>query len=143
MRISARRLSVSLAAIALLGLVAVPSFAAHGPTRFNVIAAPRQVQPGNPVLIIVLIKHASPSCAYTVLVRVAGPEGMARHKLSVMTNKAGNGIGFALYPDSFTGAASTSDSGTYTAFASFQCQYTYVSGAASAAFVVRESEGHH
>lgn len=143
MKTSARTLSISLAAIALLGLVAVPSFASHGPDMFQVKAAPNQVQPGNPVLIIVSLKHASPSCAYSVMVHVTGPEGMsAREQLSVMTNKAGNAVGFALYPDGFTGSASTSAEGTYTASASFQCQYTYVSGSASATFVVRENEGH-
>lgn len=142
--VTTRTLAVSLAAIALLGAVSVPAFAYHGPQMFSVMAAPAQAQPGSPVLMLVSLKHASPSCAYSVEVSVTGPGGVsAQNSTIVNTNPAGNGAGSVLFPDAFTGTGSTAAQGTYQVTASFQCQYTYVAGAASTSFVVRTSNGRH
>ena len=137
---------MALGAVVLLGLVAIPSFAAHGGGNghdtYRIIAAPGVVSPGHPVLMIVFLHHASPSCAYAVTITVTGPGGVsAQDQFTVNSQRQGNGIGIALFPDQFTGLASTMNPGLYHVSASFQCQYTYVSGAASTTFVV--SAHHH
>ena len=123
--------------VALLAIVAMPSFASSDPHNFRVAAHPDRVYQGRSVQIGVDIFHGTPSCGYAVIITVTGPGGVNAHDtLTVNTNHAGNGHAQVSFPSDFSGTASTSAPGHYHISASFACEYTYVTNGASASFQV-------
>lgn len=137
-----KRIAVVLAAVALLAIVAVPSFAEHPDSPYQVSANPRQVQTGHSTMITVTLKDAISNCAFAATISVTGPGGVSgKDTITVNTNNAGNGHASATFPSAFTGTANTNTPGTYHVSVSLHCQYTYVTNAASTTFVV--SSHHH
>lgn len=141
MQTGGKRIAVVLATVALLAIVAVPSFAEHHDSPYQVSANPKEIHMGQSTKITVTLKEAIPSCAFAATISVTGPGGVsAKDTITVNTNKDGNGHGSATFPSGFTGTANTNTHGTYHVSVSLHCQYTYVTNAASTTFVVNK---HH
>ncbi len=134
---SAKTMTVVLATVALLAIVAIPSFAAPASQTYQVMTAPNRLLSGSPTMITATVKQGQPGCAYTATISVTGPGGVsATDQVTVQAMAGGNGHTSVSFPADFTGTANTNAVGTYTVNVSFQCTYTYVTGAASTTFVV-------
>ncbi len=130
-------MAVLAATVALLAVVAVPSFAAPASQTYQVMTAPNRLHSGMPTLITATVKQGQPGCAYTATISVTGPGGVsATDVVTVQAQAGGNGHTAASFPSDFTGIANTNALGTYNVNVSFQCNYLYVTNAAATTFVV-------
>ena len=135
--LGARTLAVGAITVALLALVAIPSFAAPASDTYQVMTAPNRLHAGAPTQITATVKQAQPGCAYATTISVTGPGGVsATDKVTVQAQAGGNGHTAVSFPSDFTGTANTNTFVTYTVSVSFQCNYLYVTNAASTTFVV-------
>lgn len=139
MQKTGRTVAVLVATVALLAVVAVPSFAAPASQTYQVMTAPKQLHSGAPTLITATVKQGQPGCAYEATISVTGPGGVsATDKVTVQAQAGGNGHTAVSFPSDFTGTANTNAVGTYNVNVSFQCNYLYVTNAASTTFVVNK-----
>ena len=137
MKLAGRPLIVLAATVGMLALVAIPSFAAPASETYQVMTAPKQLHAGMPTQITATVKQATPGCAYAATISVTGPGGVsATDMVTVQAQAGGNGHTAVSFPSDFTGTANTNTVGTYTVSVSFQCNYLYVTNAASTTFVV-------
>ena len=123
--------------VALLAMVAVPSFAAPASQTYQVMSAPNRLHSGMPTQITATVKQGQPGCAYAAIISVTGPGGVsATDKVTVQAQAGGNGHTAVSFPSDFAGTADTNALGTYSVNVSFQCNYLYVTDAASTTFMV-------
>jgi hypothetical protein len=135
MKTAYRTLAVALIAVAILTVVAMPTFAAPASETYQVATDKNHLQPGDTLRVIATIKQATPGCAYSVTLSVTGPGGVsATDQITVNTLAGGNGHTPASFPSDFSGIPNTDTAGTYSVTASFICNY--VTGSATTTFVV-------
>lgn len=137
MKNTGKTLAVLASTVALLAIVAIPTFAAPASQTYQVMTAPNRLLSGMPTQITATIKQGQPGCAYATTISVTGPGGVsAVDNVVVQTQAGGNGHTAVSFPANFTGTANTDTAGTYTVSVSFQCNYLYVTNAASTTFTV-------
>ncbi len=123
--------------VAIITIVALPTFAAPASQTFQVTTDKKMVLAGLPLHVIATVKQATPDCAYSVNLKVTGPGGVsATDSVTVTTEAGGNGHTAAPFPSGFTGTANTNTAGTYTVTATFACGYSYSTGVVSSTFTV-------
>lgn len=138
MQLKSRKGAAALITIAaIISIVAIPTFAAPASQHFQVTTDKKTVLAGLPLNVIATVKQATPSCAYTVNLKVTGPGGVsATDTVTVTTESGGNGHTSAPFPAGFSGIANTNTAGTYTVTATFACGYSSSTGQISSTFTV-------
>ncbi len=129
---SPRRIAAAVVlAWAFVGLVVVPSFAAS--PLFQAQTDKNHIAQGESLTVFGILKHANPSCDYSVAFSVSGPDGSWSASSSIRTSAQGSGRADVAFPEGFP-RADTNAVGAYTVTATFSCGYSI--GSATSSFLI-------